>query len=72
VLFVEATAYPGRGKLTITGQLGDVMQESAQAALSWVRANAASLGVSDTWFGEHDLHVHVLAGAVPKDGPSAA
>jgi ATP-dependent Lon protease len=71
VLFVEATAYPGRGKLTITGQLGDVMQESAQAALSWVRANAISLGVSDTWFGEHDLHVHVPAGAVPKDGPSA-
>ncbi len=71
VLFVEATAYPGRGRLTITGQLGDVMQESAQAALSWVRSNARSLGVPDNWFGEHDVHVHVPAGAVPKDGPSA-
>jgi len=71
VLFVEATAYPGRGRLTITGQLGDVMQESAQAALSWVRSNAASFGVPDTWFSEHDVHVHVPAGAVPKDGPSA-
>jgi ATP-dependent Lon protease len=71
VLFVEATAYPGRGNLTITGQLGDVMQESAQAALSWVRSHAASLGVPESWFGEHDIHVHVPAGAVPKDGPSA-
>ena len=71
VLFVEATAYPGRGRLTITGQLGEVMQESAQAALSWVRANAASLGLPDDWFGSHDVHVHVPAGAVPKDGPSA-
>ena len=71
VLFVEATAYPGRGRLMITGQLGDVMQESAQAALSWVRSNAASFGVPDTWFSEHDVHVHVPAGAVPKDGPSA-
>ena len=71
VLFVEATAYPGRGRLTITGQLGDVMQESAQAALSWVRSNAASIGVPDTWFADHDVHVHVPAGAVPKDGPSA-
>jgi len=71
VLFVEATAYPGRGRLTITGQLGDVMQESAQAALSWVRSHATSLGVPDTWFSEHDVHVHVPAGAVPKDGPSA-
>ena len=71
VLFVEATSYPGTGRLTITGQLGDVMQESAQAALSWVRSNAASIGVADSWFGEHDLHVHVPAGAVPKDGPSA-
>jgi ATP-dependent Lon protease len=71
VLFVEATAYPGRGNLTITGQLGDVMQESAQAALSWVRTHAAALSVPETWFAEHDIHVHVPAGAVPKDGPSA-
>ena len=71
VLFVEATSYPGTGRLTITGQLGEVMQESAQAALSWVRSNASSIGVADSWFGVHDLHVHVPAGAVPKDGPSA-
>ena len=71
VLFIEATAYPGKGKLTITGQLGEVMQESAQAALSWVRSHTAEMGLPETWFAEHDLHVHVPAGAVPKDGPSA-
>jgi ATP-dependent Lon protease len=71
VLFIEAAAYPGKGRLTITGQLGEVMQESAQAALSWVRAHATELGVSEDWFAEHDVHVHVPAGAVPKDGPSA-
>ncbi|HEY6149268.1 MAG TPA: endopeptidase La [Gaiellaceae bacterium] len=71
VLFIEATAYPGKGKLTITGQLGEVMQESAQAALSWVRAHAIQLGVAEDWFAEHDVHIHVPAGAVPKDGPSA-
>ncbi len=71
VLFFEATAYPGKGRLTITGQLGDVMQESAQAALSWVRAHADQLGLDPKWFQEHDVHLHVPAGAVPKDGPSA-
>ena len=71
VLFFEATAYPGKGRLTITGQLGDVMQESAQAALSWVRAHAEKLGLDPDWFREHDVHLHVPAGAVPKDGPSA-
>ena len=71
VLFIEATAYPGKGRLTITGQLGEVMQESAQAALSWVRAHSAQLGLPDDWFAEHDVHIHVPAGAVPKDGPSA-
>lgn len=71
VLFFEATAYPGKGRLTITGQLGDVMQESAQAALSWVRAHAQKLGLDPDWFREHDVHLHVPAGAVPKDGPSA-
>jgi ATP-dependent Lon protease len=71
VLFFEATAYPGKGRLTITGQLGDVMQESAQAALSWVRAHAQQLGLDPNWFREHDVHLHVPAGAVPKDGPSA-
>jgi ATP-dependent Lon protease len=68
VLFVEATAMPGKGRLTITGQLGDVMKESAQAALSYVRGHADA---PDDWFATHDLHVHVPAGAIPKDGPSA-
>jgi ATP-dependent Lon protease len=71
VLFIEATAYPGRGRLKVTGQLGEVMQESAQAALSWVRSHADELGLDPEWFGENDIHVHVPAGAVPKDGPSA-
>jgi ATP-dependent Lon protease len=71
VLFVEATAMDGKGTLAITGQLGDVMRESAQAALSWVRSHAASLGVDPSWFATHDVHIHVPAGAVPKDGPSA-
>lgn len=71
VLFIEATAYPGKGKLTITGQLGEVMQESAQAALSWVRSHTEELGLASEWFAEHDVHIHVPAGAVPKDGPSA-
>jgi ATP-dependent Lon protease len=71
VLFIEATAYPGKGRLTITGQLGEVMQESAQAALSWVRSHAERLGVDPDWFADHDVHIHVPAGAVPKDGPSA-
>ncbi len=70
VLFVEASAMPGKGKLTITGQLGDVMRESAQAALSYVRAHPPA-DVDSTWFADHDLHVHVPAGAIPKDGPSA-
>jgi ATP-dependent Lon protease len=71
VLFIEATAYPGQGRLTITGQLGEVMQESAQAALSWVRAHASDMGLPDDWFAKNDVHIHVPAGAVPKDGPSA-
>ncbi len=73
VLFVEATAMPGSGKLTITGQLGEVMRESAQAALSWVRANLARVApaLTEDWFANHEVHVHVPAGAVPKDGPSA-
>ena len=71
VLFIEAAAYPGKGRLTITGQLGEVMQESAQAALSWVRAHTDDLGLPEDWFAKHDVHIHVPAGAVPKDGPSA-
>ncbi len=73
VLFVEATSMPGSGRLTITGQLGDVMRESAQAALSLIRAEASELvpDLDRTWFATNDVHVHVPAGAVPKDGPSA-
>jgi ATP-dependent Lon protease len=73
VLFIEASATPGTGKLLLTGQLGDVMKESAQAALTWVKANAHMVapGLEDAWFADHDLHVHVPAGATPKDGPSA-
>ncbi|HET9115533.1 MAG TPA: endopeptidase La [Gaiellaceae bacterium] len=71
ILFIEAQAYPGRGKLTVTGQLGEVMQESAQAALSWVRSHTGELDLDEHWFARHDVHLHVPAGAVPKDGPSA-
>ena len=71
VLFIEATAYPGKGELRITGQLGDVMKESALAALSWVRSHTGELGLDQDWFTRHDVHVHVPAGAVPKDGPAA-
>jgi ATP-dependent Lon protease len=73
VLFVEATAMPGSGKLAITGQLGDVMRESAQAALSYVRGHLAELASDqpEDYFAAHDVHVHVPAGAIPKDGPSA-
>jgi ATP-dependent Lon protease len=70
VLFVEAVAYPGDGKLQITGQVGDVMKESAAAALSYVRSLADG-DIPPEWFEEHDIHVHVPAGAIPKDGPSA-
>ena len=71
ILFIEATAMPGGKGFQITGQLGEVMQESARAALSYVRANAKSLGVKDDYFARHDIHLHVPAGATPKDGPSA-
>ena len=71
ILFIEATAYPGKGRLTVTGQLGEVMQESATAAHSWVRAHAVQLGLDPTWFADHDVHIHIPAGAIPKDGPSA-
>jgi len=71
VLHIEATRYPGSGKITITGQIGDVMKESAQAAMSLVRTRAADLGIKSEIFNETDIHIHVPAGAVPKDGPSA-
>jgi ATP-dependent Lon protease len=71
ILFVEANTMKGKGGFTMTGQIGQVMQESMQAALTWVRSNAVQLGIAETFFAEHDLHIHVPAGAIPKDGPSA-
>ncbi|MGD1078550.1 MAG: endopeptidase La [Candidatus Sulfotelmatobacter sp.] len=71
VLFVEANAMKGKGGFTMTGQIGQVMQESMQAALTWVRSNADRLGVAESFFADHDIHIHVPAGAIPKDGPSA-
>ncbi|HEX7534305.1 MAG TPA: endopeptidase La [Syntrophales bacterium] len=71
ILFVEATAMKGKKGLTLTGQLGEVMKESATAALSFIRANAGDLGISVDFFEENDIHIHVPAGAIPKDGPSA-
>jgi ATP-dependent Lon protease len=71
LLFIEATSMKGNKGLTLTGQLGDVMKESATAALSFIRTNASSLGIPDDFFQDHDIHIHVPAGAIPKDGPSA-
>ncbi len=71
LLFIEATAMKGQKGLTLTGQLGDVMKESATTALSFIRANADSLGIEEDFFEKRDIHIHVPAGAIPKDGPSA-
>ena len=71
ILFVEAMRMKGKGEFKITGQIQDVMRESMQAALSWVRSNAASLGIDEDFLSKNDLHIHVPAGAIPKDGPSA-
>ena len=71
LLFIEATAMKGKASLTLTGQLGDVMKESATAALSFIRTNAEKIGVQKDFFDEVDIHIHVPAGAIPKDGPSA-
>ena len=71
ILFIEATGMPGEEKLTLTGQLGDVMKESVQIALSYVRSHADELGIDESAFDERGFHVHVPAGAIPKDGPSA-
>ena len=71
ILFIEAIAVRGKGKLVLTGQLGDVMKESAQAALTYARAHAEEQGIASDYFENHDVHIHVPAGAIPKDGPSA-
>ena len=71
ILYVEASLSRGRGNLTLTGQLGDVMKESAQAAVSYARAHANTLGIEPDFYQKLDIHIHVPAGAIPKDGPSA-
>ncbi len=71
ILFIEATKMPGSGKLQLTGQLGEVMKESAQAALSYVRSHAQELGIASDFLDKTDIHIHIPAGAMPKDGPSA-
>ncbi|HKF20467.1 MAG TPA: endopeptidase La [Candidatus Angelobacter sp.] len=71
ILFIEANQMKGKGGFTMTGQIGQVMQESMQAALTWVRSNAEKLHINDDFFKDHDIHIHVPAGAIPKDGPSA-
>jgi ATP-dependent Lon protease len=71
VLFIEANKMKGKGGFTVTGQIGEVMQESMQAALTWVRSNASSVGLEEDFNSQVDLHIHVPAGAIPKDGPSA-
>src|SRR4051794_35190411 len=71
ILFIEATRMPGRGNITLTGQIGDVMKESATAAFSLIRSRAEKLGIDPKLLAESDIHIHVPAGAIPKDGPSA-
>lgn len=71
VLFIEVTIMPGEKSLVLTGQLGDIMKESAQIALSYLRSRAEALGINNDFYKNHDIHIHVPAGAIPKDGPSA-
>ncbi len=71
ILFIEASKMKGKGELKLTGQLGDIMKESAQAAMSYIRAKAEELGIEDNFHQNYDIHIHIPAGAIPKDGPSA-
>jgi ATP-dependent Lon protease len=71
ILFIEAALFPGKGQITLTGQIGDVMKESATAAFSLIRSHARELGIDPKILADSDIHIHVPAGAVPKDGPSA-
>src|SRR3546814_11045219 len=71
ILFIESSLSPGKGKLTLTGNLGDVMKESAMIALAYLKANASKFGIDPRLFDHWDIHIHIPAGAIPKDGPSA-
>ena len=71
LLEIEVGSYPGKGRLTMTGKLGEVMQESARAAMTWLRMNAERYRIPKTFFDRNDLHIHLPEGAIPKDGPSA-
>jgi len=72
IMFIETRIFPGKGEVRLTGQMGDVMKESAQTAVSWMRSNATRLGIDNDKIATSDLHIHLPQGAIKKDGPSAA